>query len=39
VQARRRPAPEQTVYSLGYVVVDRIDHVRVMAGHGGMDHP
>ena len=29
-------APEQTVYSVRYVVVDRIDHVRVTAGHGGV---
>ena len=31
------PAPEQTVYSVRYVVVDRVDHVRVTAGHGGLD--
>jgi len=28
-------APEQAVYSVRYVVVDRIDHVRATAGHGG----
>ena len=28
-------ASEQPVYSVRYVVVDRIDHVRVTAGHGG----
>ena len=29
-------APGQTVYSVRYVVVDRIDHVRVTPGHGGV---
>jgi len=29
-------APEQTVYSVRYVVVDCIDHVRLTAGHGGV---
>ena len=29
-------APEQTVYSVRYVVVDRLDHVRVTPGHGGV---